>query len=150
MNNNKIIPCLWLTADGGHLSHVIAYYENVFDRNLQPGQIVPLGQTPSGYAEMCEVELFGQKFSLMCTEREHHQLNDAVSFMINCDDQEEIDHHWGYFTREGNEAQCGWCTDKYGIRWQIIPKNLGELMRKPGSWEVMMKQKKIIIQEYQT
>lgn len=46
------------------------------------------------------------------------------------------------------EVQCGWCNDKFGLRWQIIPTNLGELMQKPNAWEVMMKQKKIVIAEY--
>lgn len=66
---------------------------------------------------MCEVEIFGYKYSLMSTESEHHPLNDAVSFMINCDDQKEIDHFWDYFIQDGKESQCGWCIDKYGLRW---------------------------------
>ncbi len=148
MNDHKITPCVWLTADGGHLAAIVAYYQNVFDTNFQSGPIIPLGQTPSGYAEMCEIKLFGHNYSFMNTEKEHHPLNDAVSFMIHGDDQKEIDHFWDYFTRDGKESQCGWCMDKYGLRWQIIPKNMGELMSKPNSWEIMMKQKKIIIEEY--
>lgn len=148
MNSNKIMPCIWLTADGGQLSRVIEYYKTVFEKDFQAGHIIPLGQTPSGNAEMCEVIVFGQKYSLMSTEKEHHSLNDAVSFMINCDDQKEIDYFWYYFTQDGKESQCGWCIDRYELRWQIIPKNLGELMSKPNSFEVMMKQKKIIIEEY--
>ena len=147
---NKIVPCVWLTTDGGHLSNVVAYYKNVFGGHFGSGPIIPLGQTPSGNAEMCSVEIFGYTFSLMCTEREHHPLNDAVSFMIHCDGQNEIDHYWDYFTREGKGSQCGWCMDKFGLRWQIIPRNLSELMKKFGSWEIMMKQKKIIIQEFLT
>lgn len=148
MSNNKIVPCIWLTTDGGKISSVISYYQTVFDKNFQSGNILPLGQTPSGNTEMCEVEIFGQKYSLMSTEIEHHALNDAISFMISCDNQQEIDHFWNYFTHEGEESHCGWCIDKYGLRWQIIPKNLEELMSKPNSFEVMMKQSKIIIDEY--
>ena len=148
MNNNKIVPCIWLEADGGKLSKVIEYYKMVFDKDFQAGEIISLGQTPSGNTEMCEVVIFGQKYSLMSTENKHHSLNDAISFMINCDDQKEIDHFWNYFTRDGEESQCGWCLDKYGLRWQVIPKNLGELMCKQNSYEIMMKQKKIVIEEY--
>ena len=148
MNDNKIVPFIWITADGGQLSKVIAYYKTVFNKNFQMGHIIPLGQTPSGNTEICEVEIFGQKYSLMSTEHEHHSLNDSVSFLVNCDDQNEIDHFWDYFTKDGKESQCGWCIDKYGLRWQIIPKNLGELMSKPNSFEVMMKQTKIVIDEY--
>jgi predicted 3-demethylubiquinone-9 3-methyltransferase (glyoxalase superfamily) len=59
----------------------------------------------------------------MCTEKEHHRFNDAVSFTLYCEDQSEIDIYWNYFTKEGKEVQCGWCTDRYDLRWQIIPKN---------------------------
>ena len=148
MNNNKIVPNIWLTADKGKLSNVISYYKTVFDKNFEAGHITPLGQTPSGNSEMCGVVIFGQKYILMNTENEHHQLNDAVSFMINCNDQQEIDHYWDYFTQEGKESQCGWCSDKYGIRWQIIPVNFGTLMSKPNAFKVMMTQKKIVIEEY--
>lgn len=148
MHKSKIVPCIWLTADGGQLSKTLEYYKKIFDQDFQAGRIVPLGQTLSGNAEMCEVAVFEQKFALMCTASEHHPLNDAVSFIIYCSDQNEIDRYWDYFTQDGKESQCGWCTDKNGLRWQVIPENLGELMSKPDSFKVMMKQKKIIIGEY--
>lgn len=148
MENNKIKPCIWFSTDEGQLSNVLGYYKGVFGEDFQVGSIIPLGQTPSGNAEMCEVMVFGQQYSLMCTEKEHHSLNDAISLMINCEGQKEIDHFWNYFTRGGKEAPCGWCVDKYGLRWQIIPRNLGELMSRPHAFEVMMKQKKIIIDDY--
>jgi predicted 3-demethylubiquinone-9 3-methyltransferase (glyoxalase superfamily) len=109
---------------------------------------MPLGETPSGYSEMSEVKIFGQKYSLMNTQEEHNKMNDSFALMINCADQAEIDKYWDYFTKEGQESQCGWCIDKYGLRWQIIPANFGELMQKPNAWKVMMGQKKIIIEEY--
>jgi predicted 3-demethylubiquinone-9 3-methyltransferase (glyoxalase superfamily) len=146
--NNKITPCIWLTADGGQLSNIITYYKTAFGNSFQSRNIVNLGKTPSGNSEMCEVEIFGDSYHLMNTENEHHLLNDSISLMIKCDDQKEIDHFWNYFTQEGKESQCGWCIDKYGLRWQIIPKNMSELMSKPHSWEIMMKQKKIIIEDY--
>lgn len=148
MNQNKIIPSLWFTADSGNISNVVAYYKNIFDKDFESGNIIPLGQTPSGNTEMCEVQIFGQKYSLMSTEIEHHAFNDALAFTINCEDQNEIDKFWNYFTKEGKEVQCGWCIDKYGLRWQVLPKNFGELMAKPNAWEVMMRQKKIIMNEY--
>lgn len=146
--SNKIIPSLWFNADGGIISHVMDYYKTIFGGDFEAGNIVPLGQTPSGNAEMAQVKIFGQSYTMMSTEKEHHPFNDALSFTINCEDQNEIDRYWDYFTREGRESQCGWCMDKYGLRWQVIPKNLGELMSKPNSWKVMMSQKKIVIKEY--
>lgn len=148
MKLNKIIPGIWFNADAGKISVLIDYYQHVFGSNFEPGPVINLGSTPGGNTEMCEVKIFGQKYSLMSTEKEHHQLNDAFSLIINCDGQDEIDHYWNYFTKEGAASQCGWCIDKYGLRWQIIPANLNELMSRPGAVEVMMRQHKIVIEEY--
>lgn len=148
MNNNKIIPSLWFYTNDGRISEVIQYYKNIFGNNFQEGNIIPLGETPSGNTEICEVHISGQKFSFMSTAQKHHSFNDAVSFTLNCSDQKEIDKYWDYFTQDGEESQCGWCIDKFGLRWQIIPENLAKLMSKPNSWQVMMRQKKIIINEY--
>ena len=148
MNHNKIIPSLWFNTEGGNILKVIEYYKNIFGDDFKEGNIMPLGVNPSGNAEMCEVQIFGQKYSLMSTEKEHHQFNDALAFTINCEDQKEIDKFWNYFVRDGEESRCGWCIDRYGLRWQVLPENFGELMSKHNSWEVMMSQKKIVIDEY--
>jgi len=148
MNENKIVPNIWFSTKGGDIFKVIEYYKNIFSKDFHAGQIIPLGDTPSGNTEICEVHIFGQTYSFMSTAKKHHPLNDAMSFMINCEDQNEIDKFWNYFTQEGEESQCGWCIDKYRLRWQVLPKNFGELMSKPNSFEVMMKQKKIVIEEY--
>ena len=137
-----------INTERGDISKVIEYYKNIFGKDFQEAQIIPLGETPSGNTEICEVKIFGQKYFLMCTEKEHHQFNDALALTINCEDQKEIDKFWNYFTYDGEESQCGWCIDKYGLRWQVLPENLSELMSKPNSWEVMMSQKKIVIEEY--
>jgi predicted 3-demethylubiquinone-9 3-methyltransferase (glyoxalase superfamily) len=145
---NKIVPNIWFNSVGGEISEIITYYKNIFDDDFQARQIIPLGDTPSGNTEMCEVQIFGQEYVLMSSAEEHHPLNDSISFMIQCEDQNEIDKYWNYFTLEGEESQCGWCMDKYGLRWQVLPENLEELMNTPNSFEVMMKQKKIVIAEY--
>ena len=148
MNQNKIMPSLWFNTELGNISTVIDYYKQIFENEFESGQIMPLGQTPSGNTEMCQVKIFGQTYSLMSTEKAHHTFNDALAFTISCDGQDEIDKYCNYFIKEGKEVQCGWCIDKFGLRWQVIPKNMGELMSKPNAWEVMMKQKKIVIEEY--
>lgn len=148
MANNKIIPSLWYHTEGGKLSVVTDYYKTIFGDDFQAGGIMPLGETPSGNTEMTHVQIFGQAYSMMSTAIEHNKFNDALAFTINCEGQEEIDKYWNYFTQEGSEVQCGWCIDKFGLRWQVIPSNLGQLLSKPNAWEVMMKQKKIVIAEY--
>jgi predicted 3-demethylubiquinone-9 3-methyltransferase (glyoxalase superfamily) len=148
MQAAKIVPNLWFHSEGGSISPLLSYYKTVFQDDFKAGGIIPLGETPSGFTELCEVELFGQKYVFMTTALEHHPLNDAVSFMIHCENQQEIDTIWDYFTQEGQESQCGWCIDKFGLRWQVIPKNLGELMRKPNAFSVLMGQKKIVIDAF--
>jgi predicted 3-demethylubiquinone-9 3-methyltransferase (glyoxalase superfamily) len=148
MNQNKIVPCLWFHTAAGEMREVTQYYKNIFGENFQVGGVIPLGETPSGNAEMCEVHIFEKKYTFMSTANKHHSFNDALAFAINCENQNEIDKFWDYFTQEGEEVQCGWCIDKFGLRWQVLPENLGALMSKPNSFEVMMKQKKIIIEEY--
>ncbi len=145
---NKITPNLWFTIPQGNLSEVIRYYQTVFGNEWSSGQIIPLGETPSGLSEMCQVHLFGQKYSLIATAQLHHSFNDAISLVLTCEDQQEIDRYWNYFTEEGEESQCGWCQDKFGLRWQIIPNNLSILLQKPNGFSVMMSQKRIVIEDY--
>lgn len=145
---NKIVPALWFCFDEGKISGVLNYYRSVFGNDFEHGEIISLGDTPSGYAEMCEVSIFGQTYNMMSTANEHHSFNDALTFIINCENQTEIDTYWNYFTKDGKDSQCGWCVDKFGLKWQVIPKNLGELMSRPNAFEVMMSQTKIVIEEY--
>ena len=148
MKNDKITPALWYHTEDGKIEHVINYYKSIFKNKFKIKSITPLGETPSGYAEMSNIQIFGNEYLIMSTAIEHHKFNDTFAIMLHCKDQSEIDKYWNYFTKEGKESMCGWCMDKYGLRWQIIPKNLGKLMSKPGATAVMMKQKKIIIEEY--
>lgn len=145
---NKIMPCIWFSFGEGKISPIISYYEKIFGDEFKTLNILPLGDTPDGYGEMCEVKIFDEKYTFMNTKNKHHDLNDAISFIINCENQNEIDKFWNYFTLEGEESQCGWCIDKFGLRFQVIPNNLEELMKIPNGWDIMMNQKKIIISEY--
>ena len=148
MTPNPIIPSLWFHTEWGDLGSVIEYYRAIFAEHFHADPIMDLGDTPGGHTQMAFVRIFGQRYSLMATATLHHEFNDAFALTIECMDQDEIDRYWNYFTREGKEVQCGWCQDQFGLRWQVIPANLWELMQKPGAWEVMMGQKKIIIAEY--
>ena len=145
---NKLVPSLWFSKTEGNISHILDYYKNIFGDSFEAGNIIDMGDTPSGKTELCQVHIFGQKYSLMSTEKPHDNFNDAFALTIQCDNQEEIDKYWNYFTKDGKESMCGWCIDKYGLRWQVVPKNLDELLNKPHGWDVMMGQKKIIISEY--
>lgn len=81
------------------------------------------------------------------TDQEQH-FSEAVSYSVVCKDQDEIDYFWGKLSSVPEFEQCGWCKDKYGVSWQIVPENMGELMKKPDAYKIMMEQHKIIIAEY--
>ena len=148
MQQNKITPTLWYHTLDGTSKHVTEYYAAVFGDNFSSETPTPLGETPSGYAEMCTIRFFGNTYMMMTTAKPHQPFNDSFAMMIHCNDQEEIDTYWNFFVREGKPSMCGWCNDKFGLRWQIVPKNMGELMSKPNAGQVMYKQSKIIIAEY--
>lgn len=148
MSTSKVTPALWFNTTDGSLHQVIDYYTSIFGNNFQAGTITSLGKTPSGNTEICSIIFFGTTYSIMSTETSHHPFNDSISLIISCENQEEIDCFWNYFTEEGQESMCGWCIDKFGLRWQIIPANMSELMSKPNAGRIMMKQRKIVIAEY--
>lgn len=148
MKHNKITPALWYHTADGKIQEVLDYYAQIFSNNFKSQATIPLGETLNGHTEMCNISLFGNEYFLMTTAIEHHQFNDSLALMIHCQDQDEIDSYWDYFTAEGEASMCGWCRDKYGLRWQILPENLGELMARPHAGAVMAKQGKIVIAEY--
>ena len=73
--------------------------------------------------------------------------NEAISFIVSCADQDEIDYYWSKLSHVADAEACGWCKDEFGLSWQIIPANMGELTRTPAQIQVMMRQKKIVIAE---
>jgi predicted 3-demethylubiquinone-9 3-methyltransferase (glyoxalase superfamily) len=85
--NQKIIPCIWFSSNGGKIQIINDYYQNIFGPQFVPGGIIPLGETPSGYSEMCEVSIFGKKYMFMETSKLHKPLNDSISLMIYCENQ---------------------------------------------------------------
>ena len=105
--------------------------------------------TPSGTVEIVVIELFGQEFTLMSAGPEF-KFTEAISFVVDCRDQEEVDYYWERLTADGGEeSMCGWLKDKYGLSWQIIPRRLNELMSDPDkekagrATQAMLQMKKI-------
>ena len=75
------------------------------------------------------------------------RFNESISFIVSCADQAEIDYYWSKLSHVPESEQCGWCKDRFGLSWQVIPANMGELTRTPAQIQVMMQQKKIVISE---
>lgn len=124
----KIVPFLWYAKEA---EEAAAFYARIFpdshvDRVTALQAESPSG--PPGSVKVVEFTLLGQAFQAM-TAGPHHEFNDAISFMVHCDTQDELDRYWNAILEHGGQPQaCGWITDRYGVRWQIVPTVLGELM----------------------
>lgn len=131
-----IVTCLWFD---GQAEAAAKYYCSVF-KDAKITQVTPMVVT---------FELNGNKF-MGLNGGPKFKFNEAISLMVNCDNQEEIDYYWDTFTKDGGEESvCGWLKDKFGLSWQIVPSNLGELMAKPERaqrvMEKVMQMKKLDI-----
>jgi predicted 3-demethylubiquinone-9 3-methyltransferase (glyoxalase superfamily) len=150
---NKITPFFWFGPD---LREVIKYYQAIFNKdgqvNFEEVSHHVISDVPEQRVEMATVKIFGNPYHFMGA-KQYTEFTDSISFMISTEDQEETDHYWNAFTKEGKESACGWCKDKYGLSWQITPKRLMELNSSPDkevvtySLQQMMTMKKIIIKD---
>jgi len=112
----KITPFLWFDHEAGEAAK---FYTSIFkDSKIVDTTI--LENTPSGTVEIVTIILFGQEFQLM-SAGPLFTFNEAISFVVNCETQEEIDHYWDKLSADPNAGQCGWLKDKYGVSWQIVP-----------------------------
>jgi predicted 3-demethylubiquinone-9 3-methyltransferase (glyoxalase superfamily) len=136
--NNPIYPCLWFD---GKAKEAAEFYCSVFkDSRI-------LTDTPM----VVQFELNGSRF-MGLNGGPHFKFNEAVSLVVNCETQEEIDYYWEKLTGEGGqESMCGWLKDKYGLSWQIVPSNMGKLMTDPARAQrvmpVLMQMKKLDIRK---
>lgn len=145
----KITPFLWLESDALGAAR---YYTSIFkESKIVNGD--ELENTPSGAVQIVTIELFGQSFSLMAAGP-MFTFTEAISFVIDCQDQAEVDHYWDSLTADGGEpGNCGWLKDKYGVSWQVVPRRLGELMgssdreKANKATQAMLKMHKIDITE---
>ncbi|MEO8512534.1 MAG: VOC family protein [Ignavibacteria bacterium] len=143
---NKITPFLWFD---NNLEEAVNFYTSVFKN----AKVQNISKTPDGKYMVASFELEGQKFNGM-NAGPMFKFNEAVSFFVDCKDQEEVDYFWNKLTADGgSESQCGWLKDKFGLSWQIIPKQLMELMgnkdplKSKRVWDAMLTMKKIIVKD---
>ena len=124
----KIVPHLWYVSEAEEAAR---FYASVFpdsrvDRVTTLPRESPSG--PAGSVAVVEFTLCGQAF-LAISAGKHDSFNDAVSFLVHCDSQAELDRYWNAILENGGKPQaCGWIIDKYGLRWQISPTVLGEMI----------------------
>jgi predicted 3-demethylubiquinone-9 3-methyltransferase (glyoxalase superfamily) len=132
----NIIPSLMFTKDVcGKAEDAMKFYTGIFENSKQ-GMVARYGpgQAPDkeGTVMFEDYRLLGQWFASMDSAQTHDfSFNEAVSLVVHCDTQAEIDYFWGKLSAVPESEQCGWLKDKYGISWQIVPSQMGELMGGP-------------------
>ncbi len=122
-NSQKIVTFLWFNNNA---EEAVNFYTSVF-KNSKIGSTRHYGDAgpgPKGSVMIMTFELEGQQF-IALNGGPHYQFTPAISLMVNCETQDEIDELWNKLTEGGKEVQCGWLTDKFGLSWQIVPANIG-------------------------
>lgn len=145
-----IIPSLLFAGQNtNHAEEAINYYLSVFadaKRGIVARYDEDTGPAKAGSIMFADLMLEGQWFAAMDSGDEQDVVfNEAVSLAVACKDQAELGGLWKKLSSVPEAEQCGWCKDKYGLSWQIVPENMAELLKKPGAYVHMMKMKKIVI-----
>jgi predicted 3-demethylubiquinone-9 3-methyltransferase (glyoxalase superfamily) len=121
-----IMPCLWFDGTAGAaVDHYLSIFPN--SRRLSHSNFGPDTPGEEGSTMVVNFELDGNPFMALNGGPNLH-LTPAVSFVITCETQAEIDHYWDRLLEGGEAMQCGWLTDRFGVSWQVVPSRLGELM----------------------
>ncbi len=162
---NKITPCLWFDVQAEEAMNLYvdtfngAPYKKLDSRivsmtRYEKGMEAPGAGALEGKVITGIFELAGQRFMAL-DGGPLFKFNEAISFYVECEDQKEVDYFWERLSAVPEAEQCGWCKDKFGLSWQIIPKQLGELIGTPDAARsqrvvnAMLKMKKIIVADLQ-
>ena len=128
MTTQRIYPHLWYARDADGAAR---FYASIFpDSRVEGVWTLPTDSPsgPSGSVKVVNFVLFGQRFQAM-TAGPHHDFNDAISMVVECENQAELDRYWDALLQGGGKPQaCGWLIDKYGVRWQIVPKRMNDFI----------------------
>ncbi len=154
VSDQKITPVLMFVGKVcGKTEEAVKFYSSIF-KNSRVGNIMHYGPGEGDSEEnvkYADFSLEGQKFGAMDSSHKHEfAFNEAISFVVDCKDQEEVDYYWHKLSYVPGSEQCGWLKDKYEVSWQIVPKRLNELLGEDKTGKVtqaMLKMKKIVIKE---
>jgi predicted 3-demethylubiquinone-9 3-methyltransferase (glyoxalase superfamily) len=156
-NIQKISPCLWFDDQA---EAAVKFYTGIF-KNSKIAQVARYGEAgrevhgrPPGSVMTIAFELDGQPFTAL-NGGPVFKFNEAISFQVFCDTQQEIDHFWEKLSKGGdpNAQQCGWLKDPFGVSWQVVPRKLPDMLKDPNSQKsqramtAMLKMKKLKIDE---
>lgn len=147
----QLTPNLWFD---GNAQEAVDFYLSVFpDSKIISTQRYPeegladFQKDMAGKVLVIEFELSGNPFVAINAGPEF-KFNESISFSIPCKDQDEIDYYWAKLSTVPESEQCGWCKDQYGLSWQVVPENMGELMARPNAYANMMQMKKLVIADF--
>lgn len=147
----KITPSLWFD---GNAKEAVEYYVSVFpDSSILSTAYYPteglldFQKDLAGKELTLEFQLGENRFTAINAGPEF-KFSEAISFIISCKDQEEIDYYWSKLSTVPEAEQCGWCKDQFGLSWQVVPENMEALMQKPGAFAAMMQMKKLVIADF--
>jgi len=140
--SQKLTPSLWMPD----IEAAARYYSGVFKSK---GGVT--SRFPDGRPLTAHVDILGTTFMLL-GDSQDFKPNPSISFLIDCADQAEVDYYWNHFVGDGGaESQCGWCSDKYGISWQVVPSAMMRTLGGPDkagsarAMQAMLKMKKLIV-----
>jgi predicted 3-demethylubiquinone-9 3-methyltransferase (glyoxalase superfamily) len=152
-SKQKIFPFLWYAKEA---EQAAKFYASVFPDSRVNSVVTMQSESPSGppgSVKVVDFTLLGQRFQAM-TAGPHHEFNDAISITVLCEDQQELDRYWNALLEGGGKAlACGWLMDRYGLRWQIVPRVMDKMMadkdpvRSKAATDAMMKMVKFDIAE---
>jgi predicted 3-demethylubiquinone-9 3-methyltransferase (glyoxalase superfamily) len=125
----KIVPNLWFDTQA---EEAAGFYLSIFkdSRIVSVSRYTEAGPGPAGSAMVVEFELEGQRFTGI-NGGPQFTFSEAISLAISCETQDEVDYYWERLTEGGQESQCGWLKDRYGLSWQVIPQGMEELFSDP-------------------
>lgn len=164
-DSQKIVPSLWFDRD---TEEAITHYIETFNtsphkreesrivsiQRYEKGMEVPGAEEMEGQVLTAIFELDGQRFMAL-DGGPIFKFNEAVSFHVECEDQAEVDHFWDRLSAVPEAEQCGWLKDRFGLSWQIVPRQMGELLSSPdrkralAATNAMLKMKKLVIADLQ-
>jgi predicted 3-demethylubiquinone-9 3-methyltransferase (glyoxalase superfamily) len=141
----RVTPFLWFDSNA---EEAVDFYLTVFKNSRRLDELRDADNSPAPKARAMTVafELDGQRVTAL-NGGPMFKFTEAVSFVVRCDSQEDVDYYWAKLSAGGSEVQCGWLKDKFGLSWQIVPAILPDLIKHPKAMQAMMKMKKLDIAE---
>ena len=135
----RITPFLWFDSNA---EEAVEFYLGVFRNSRRIGEF----RNPDGNILTIAFELDGQRFTAL-NGGPMYRFTEAVSFVVRCDSQAEVDEYWSKLSEGGSDFKCGWLKDKFTLSWQIVPSNITELIRHPKALQAMLQMQKLDIAE---